>query len=110
MTAIAPPDRTLQQRMTALDRANHIRIERAHLKDEIRHGAVDAIPILNDPPEIMLTCKVIDLVVCIPKIGNVKARSILNRCHIGLAKTVGGLSDRQRGELVGVILQRRGRR
>ena len=39
----------------------------------------------------------------VPKFGRVKAARLLNQCRISQSKTVGGLSDRQRGELIGLF-------
>ncbi|MGO9685497.1 MAG: hypothetical protein ACLPTZ_23465 [Beijerinckiaceae bacterium] len=35
----------------------------------------------------------------VPKIGKVKATTILERCRVSPSKTFGGLTDRQRAEL-----------
>jgi hypothetical protein len=39
----------------------------------------------------------------VPKFGQVKAKRYLNQCRISESKTVGGLSDRQRTELIGLF-------
>ena len=39
----------------------------------------------------------------VPKFGQVKAMRLLNQCRISQAKTVGGLSDRQRNEIVRIL-------
>ena len=39
----------------------------------------------------------------VPKFGRVKAARLLNQCRISQSKTVGGLSDRQRGELIALF-------
>ena len=38
-----------------------------------------------------------------PHYGRVKANRVLNQCRISPAKTIGGLSERQRGELVAML-------
>ena len=48
----------------------------------------------------MLTAKVYDMLVAVPRLGRVKATRLLTQCRISQSKTVGGLSDRQRGELL----------
>ncbi|HEY8409429.1 MAG TPA: hypothetical protein VIK66_15735, partial [Gaiellaceae bacterium] len=55
---------------------------------------------LGDPPEYVETAKVIDILMAVPKFGRVKAARFLNTCRISQSKTVGGLSDRQRAELI----------
>ena len=37
------------------------------------------------------------------KLGRVKAARFLNQCRISQSKTVGGLSERQRAELIGLF-------
>lgn len=94
------PVRTHPQRMDALRRANEIRSLRATLKREVREGTTSIVTVLEDPPEFLRTAKVMDLVLVVPKIGRVKASKLLTRCRISPSKTVGGLSDRQRSELI----------
>ena len=59
--------------------------------------------ILLDPPEFVSTAKVFDMLMAVPKFGRVKAARFLNQARISQAKTVGGLSERQRAELVGLF-------
>jgi hypothetical protein len=94
------PDRSLQQRMDALTTANVIRTWRANLKRDIKAGRVNVIDLLTDPPEKLETMKVFDLLLATPKYGRIKANKLLQRCRISSSKTVGGLSDRQRVEII----------
>jgi hypothetical protein len=59
--------------------------------------------LLSDPPEWVLTAKVFDLLLAVPKCGRVKAGRLLTTCRISQSKTVGGLSERQRAELVALL-------
>ena len=96
--------RSLDQRMEALDRANDIRVKRAQLKKDLKDGHVRrSIQILRNPPEYVSTAKVFDILMAVPKFGRVKAARFLNQCRISQSKTVGGLSERQRTELVGLF-------
>lgn len=97
------PVRSLPQRMEALHKANDIRSRRAQLKKELKSGDADIIEVLKNPPEYLLTAKIIDLLLVVPKFGRVKATRVLTRCRISQAKTVGGLSDRQRAELIDLL-------
>ena len=94
------PSRSLDQRLDALERANHIRVRRAELKRALKAGAVTFEQILLDPPESVLTAKVYDMLLAVPRLGKVRAGRLLTQCRISQSKTVGGLSDRQRAELV----------
>lgn len=99
-TASATPERSLTQRMDALKRANEIRTRRAKLKRDLKNGDANIQALLLSPPEYILTAKVFDMLVAIPKLGRVKANRILAHCRISPSKTIGGLSERQRAELV----------
>jgi hypothetical protein len=106
-TPAQAPLRSLDQRMEALQRANDIRVKRAQLKRDLKAGNVDIEVILRDPPVYVETAKVFDILMAVPKFGRVKAARLLNQCRISQSKTVGGLSDRQRGELVGLFVDHR---
>jgi hypothetical protein len=97
------PLRSLDQRMDALKRANDVRVKRAKLKKDLKEGTVKIEKILSNPPEYVSTAKVIDILMAVPKFGRVKAARFLNTCRISQSKTVGGLSDRQRTELIGLF-------
>ena len=97
------PARSLDQRMEALKRANDIRVRRAQLKRDLKDGRVQVEWILTDPPEYVETAKVFDILMAVPKFGRVKASRFLNLCRISQSKTVGGLSERQRAELIGLF-------
>jgi hypothetical protein len=97
------PERSLNQRMDALARANQIRVKRAQLKRDLKAGRRSIHQLLLDPPEYVETAKVFDMLLAVPKYGRVKVNKILAHCRIAPSKTVGGLSERQRGELVSLL-------
>src|SRR5204862_3043160 len=97
---IAAPERSLVQRMEALQRANNIRSRRAQLKRDLKAGRQPIHELLLKPPEYLETAKVFDLLLAVPKYGRVKVNKILTQCRISPCKTIGGLSERQRRELV----------
>jgi hypothetical protein len=99
------PERSLDQRMDALRRANEIRSRRAQLKRDLKSGRVSIGSVISNPPEFVMTAKVFDMLMAVPKYGKVKATRFLNTCRISQGKTIGGLSDRQRSELL-ELLQR----
>ena len=102
-TSGAAPERSFTQRMDALKRANDIRVRRAKLKKDLKDGRAKIEKILENPPEYVSTAKVFDMLLAVPKFGRVKAARFLNQCRISQSKTVGGLSDRQRAELIGLL-------
>ena len=94
------PERSLDQRIDALGRANEVRVRRAQLKRDLKAGDAKIGAVLRDPPEYLRTAKVLDLLLAVPGCGRVKSARFLQTCRISQSKTVGGLSERQRSELV----------
>jgi S13-like protein len=94
------PERSLTQRMDALQEANRIRAVRARLKKDLKGGRKFIQDILLTPNDDVKAMKLIDLVLACPKIGRVKANKVLQQTRISPSKTIGGLSERQRMELV----------
>jgi len=101
------PQRSLDQRLDALRRANEIRSLRAKLKKDLKSGDLSVDEVIAEPiDDFVLTAKVFDIIVAAPKYGKVKATRLLNQCRISQGKTLGGLSTRQRDELVDLLKQR----
>jgi hypothetical protein len=46
---------------------------------------------------------VFDMLLAVPKYGRVKVNKVLVQCRISPSKTIGGLSQRQRTELVSML-------
>ena len=104
-TAGLTPERSLTQRKEALKKANDTRTRRAQLKRDIKAGRVQIHRLLLDPPDYLLTAKVADLLLQVPKYGRVKVNRALTHCRISPSKTIGGRSERQRNELVSYLLR-----
>ncbi|HTZ63045.1 MAG TPA: integration host factor, actinobacterial type [Solirubrobacteraceae bacterium] len=100
---LVAPERSLNQRMDALARANLIRTKRAQLKRDLKAGRRSIHALLLNPPEYLETAKVFDMLLAVPKYGRVKVNKILAHCRISPSKTIGGLSERQRSELVSLL-------
>lgn len=98
-------ERSRDQKMDALALANEIRGKRASLKRDLKSGRVKIHTQIASPPDWLMTAKVMDLLLAVPKIGRVKANKALVQCRISPSKTVGGLSDRQRRELVDLLVR-----
>lgn len=99
-TLTQAPSRSLDQRMEALSRANEIRVARAQLKRDLKQRRVRIEQVIANPPDYVLTAKVYDMLVAVPRLGRVKVGRLLTQCRISQSKTVGGLSERQRTELL----------
>ena len=98
--AAGVPGRSREQRLRALEQANEVRSARAALKKELASGRIELGQILVDPPLCVRTARVRDVLLVLPRIGSVRAARILAHCGIAHSKTLGGLSERQRGELI----------
>jgi len=101
--AAAPPERSIVQRMEALQSANKIRSKRAKLKMDLKAGRVSLIDILIEPPEWLHSARVFDLLLAVPKYGRVKTNKVLQLCRISPSKTIAGLTPRQRTELASTL-------
>src|SRR5688500_2436548 len=77
-----------------------LRSRRARVKNDLKADKANIHALLLDPPEYVQTAKVVDMLLAVPKYGRVKSHRILNQCRISPSKTIGGLSQRQRAELV----------
>lgn len=86
--------------MTALKKAMLIRDTRAIFRRELKAGRCLADDYILDPPEWLKSMKLIDLLLIVPQVGPVAANKILESAHISYVKTVGGLTERQRKEIV----------
>ncbi len=89
--------------MEALQRANEIRSKRAQLKKELKDGKLSIDAVISSPPEFLQTAKVMDLLMAVPRCGKVRATRYLNHCRIAQGKTIGGLTQRQRDELLELL-------
>ena len=104
MTEYPAPIRSLSQRREALETANRVRMYRAQLKRDIKAGTVSVRDVLKNPPDEILTMKVTDLLLAVPMVGQTKANRALFRLRTSPSKTVGGLTVRQRRELLDLVL------
>lgn len=89
--------------MEALHRANDIRTRRAQFKRDLKAGRKKAHDYILEPPEWLETMKLFDLILAMPKYGRVKTNKICVQVRISPSKTVGGLSPRQRAEVVSML-------
>jgi hypothetical protein len=92
------------QALEALNHANEIRSARARDKKRIGLEQLDAASIIRDVPDQWRTAKVIDLLVCIPRIGRAKATAWLHMVnYVPAVVPLGKLTERQRFELALLI-------
>ena len=86
--------------MEALNEANRIRTEEGAAEEGPPRRKANINVLLLSPPDYILSAKVSDMLLAVPKYGHVKVNKILAQCRISPSKTIGGLSQRQRAELV----------
>lgn len=103
MVVIAP-ERSIEQRRSALIRANEIRTYRARVKRDLKRGRVSVTVLLEDVPRDLESMKVFDLLIATPKIGRTKAARILRSQNVSPSKTLAGLTERQRRALVVALI------
>lgn len=73
------------------------------MKKDLKGGRTSIHSLLENPPEYVKTAKVVDMLLAVPKYGRVKASKVLSQCRISPSKTIGGLSERQRKELISLL-------
>lgn len=99
-------DRSVEQRLAALARANAVRTFRKQMKAAMKTGGVRAHDVLADPPEEAATMKVWDLLLATPGVGRVKTNYLLRHARVSPSKTLAGMTDRQRDELDRLLRRR----
>ena len=92
-------ERTMEQRLLALGRANEIRLGRAKVRREIGTRRLSAADVLMDSPECVLSMSIFDLLMAQPRWGRTRSLKVLAVARISESKQVGSLTERQRGEL-----------
>jgi len=97
------PPRSPTQRLDALERANIVRTKRSKLKKDLKAGVASIHDVLVDPPDYIEGAKVFDVLLAVPKLGRVKVNRVVTQCRISPSKTIAGLSDRQRDDLVQLL-------
>ncbi|MCA1703849.1 MAG: hypothetical protein LC808_11530 [Actinobacteria bacterium] len=95
------------QRQDALRQARETRALRAVLKRDLKEGRASVEDILGRPPEWLTAARVSEILLSLPGFGRVKVNRLLNLCRIAPSKTLGGLSERQRSELLSQLARHR---
>jgi hypothetical protein len=87
------------QHLRALERANAVRLARAELKRRIADGELAAGEVLLDCPWEASSMSVADVLMSQRRWGASRCRRFLMPLRISETKTVGALTQRQRGAL-----------
>ena len=94
------PDRTSQERRSALEEANRVRFARADAKRDLKSGTLDIYDLLMDPSEELKGAKVEEMLLAVRGMGRVKVTRILREAGVSRAKTLVGLTHGQRDRLL----------
>ncbi len=94
------PDRTSQERLSALEEANRIRFARADAKRGLKSGEVSLYDLLMDPGEEIRGAKVEEMLLAVRGMGRVKVTRILREAGVSRSKTLVGLTHGQRDRLI----------
>ncbi|CAB4942276.1 MAG: integration host factor [Actinobacteria bacterium] len=99
------PVRTEEQRASALLRAMEVRRDRASLRHELKSGRTAGAEIIRSAQlaEQWQGIRVRWLLESLPGIGPARADSVMRRLSIAETRRLGGLTDRQRDDLIGAI-------
>ena len=77
-----------------------MRVQRAALKADLKRGSVSLTALIGDPPEYLGSAKMMTLLRALPGYGPIKATRLLESCHVSPNKSIRGLTERQRTELI----------
>ena len=94
------PERTSQQRLSALEEANRIRFTRAEVKRNLKSGERNICDLLMDPSEELKGAKVEEMLLAVRGLGRTKVTRVLRESGISRSKTLVGLTHGQRDRLV----------
>ncbi len=99
------PVRTEEQRASALLRAMEVRHERAVLRRALKAGLTSGAEIIRSAglSGEWQGVRVRWLLESLPRVGPARADSIMRRLVIAETRRLGGLTDRQRDELIEAI-------
>jgi len=94
------PARSENQRLDALHKANEIRSRRSQLKKDLAARNVQILDILTSPPDFAHSERIAVLLLALPGYGPARVSKLLHKTRISESKRIGGLSERQRAELI----------
>ncbi|MGH3446884.1 MAG: integration host factor, actinobacterial type [Nocardioidaceae bacterium] len=91
------PELTAQQRQAALEKAAHVRRERAAVKSRLKNSGVSLLEILKEgrDNEAIGKMRVLELLQALPGLGKVRAHNLMQRMGISESRRVQGLGANQ---------------
>jgi hypothetical protein len=94
------PERTSEERRSALEEANRVRFARADAKRDLKNGSLHIYDLLMDPPEELKGAKVEEMLLAVRGMGRVKVTRIMREAGVSRSKTLVGLTHGQRDRLL----------
>ncbi len=94
------PERTSQERRSALEEANRIRFARAGAKRDLKSGELSLYDLLMDPSEELKGAKVEEMLLAVRGMGRIKVTKIMREAEVSRSKTLVGLTHGQRDRLI----------
>ena len=91
------------QYMRALERANKVRLARAELKRRVAIGELHVAEVILECPWEAESMAVADLLMSQRRWGQTRCRKFLAQVPMSEKKTIGSMTDRQRGRLVALL-------
>ena len=104
---VTAPVRTAEQRASALERALEVRRDRAELRLALKSGQARGSEVVEAAasPGAWQGIRVRWLLESLPGVGSARADSIMVRLSVPEGRRLGGLTDRQRAELLEVLVR-----
>src|SRR5215212_3895875 len=86
------PERTSQERLSALEEANRVRFARADAKRDLKSGELDIYHLLMDPSEELKGAKVEEMLLAMKGMGRVKEMRVMIESFFSRSKSLVGLT------------------
>ncbi len=94
------PERSVQERRSALEEANRVRFARADAKRFLKRGDLSLYELLMNPSEELKGAKVEEMLLAVRGMGRVKVTRIMREAGVSRSKTLVGLTHGQRDRLI----------
>ncbi|HEU4493830.1 MAG TPA: integration host factor, actinobacterial type [Rubrobacteraceae bacterium] len=94
------PERSAQERRSALEEANRVRFARAATKRKLKSGELDIYDLLMDPSGELKGAKVEEMLLAVRGMGRIKVTRVMREAGVSRSKTLVGLTHGQRDRLI----------
>lgn len=92
------------QALAALAKADEVRLPRAAVKRALKARRTTIEVVLADPPACVLSAKIAELLLVVPRVGRVRMEATLRRCGVSPTARVEALDADKRAEIVQELL------